>query len=220
MTDETRKSTTAETSNYGGKPMNTIITSTARFEDLELTVIHKDGERWLTAEQAGKALGFAHPHNGVWKLFKRYQEEFEDGEDYTVAKLATVTGLRDTIIFSPTGCMLLGMFARTPRAKAFRKWAKHLLAEAALDPHKVREELLAARPLWRAILRLKLMRGPLGECLTNGDIARILRIDRSTLRRHLRRMEALGIVEPSPDYGKYRRLAANLPLFSNLDNLH
>ena len=112
--------------------------------------------------------------------------------------------------------MLLGMFARTPRARAFRKWAKHLLAEAALDPHKVREELLAARPLWRAILRLKLMRGPLGECLTNGDIARILRIDRSTLRRHLRRMEALGIVEPSPDYGKYRRLAANLPLFRHL----
>ena len=65
MTDETRKSTTSTAQTQGaadatapgkghdqiqpcktgGLIMNTIITSKVQFEDLELTVIHKDGER-------------------------------------------------------------------------------------------------------------------------------------------------------------------------------
>lgn len=41
---------------------------------------------------------------------------------------------RDVRIFSHTGCVLLAMFANTPRAKDFRAWAKRVLAgEAQLE---------------------------------------------------------------------------------------
>ena len=200
--------------------MNTLITSQAEFEGLQLTIIHKDGQRWLTAEQAGKALGMKHPRIAVWKIFDRNRDEFEDGVDVSVTKLVTEHGERETLIFSPTGCMLLGMFARTSRAKAFRRWAKHLLAEAAADPQKTREALLRARPLWREILRLKQMRGPLGEYLSNAEIARALGMHRDTLRKHLRRMEDLGLIAPPPDYERRRAALRHLPLFRNAESLH
>ena len=208
--------------------MTNIITSKAQFEDLELTVIHKDGERWLTAEQVGKALELKHPRRAVWKIFTRHKEEFEEWVDFSVPKLVTEKGERETLVFSPTGCMLLGMFARTPRAAAFRRWAKHLLADSAASEIRLlremnaslRRELLAARPFWRSIAAMKEMRSPEGERLSNQTIARALGVHRDTLRKHLRRMEALGLIQPDPAYAQYRRMAAHLPLFRNLDNLH
>lgn len=90
------------------------------------TVQH-DGALWLTCQQVWQCLGFADEQRSITRLYKRHANEF-CGSDTTVVNLTTVTGLRDTRIFSQTGCMLIGMFATTQRAKAFRVWAKEVLA--------------------------------------------------------------------------------------------
>jgi len=244
--------------------MTNIITSKAQFEDLELTVIHKDGQRWLTAEQVGKALGYADPQERVNQLFRRYRHEFILGEDFDVIDIrmlseeafklkASSAGLPASLqpsakvrkklrLFSLQGCYLLGFLASTDRAASFRLWARRQLLDQSWKNQEqyeqqlenlrrqvevlqrmnaaLRRELLAARPLWRRIHQLKQMRGPLGERLSHREISRALRRAPSTLRKHIRRMEAIGLLEPAPDYERQRRLAANLPLFRDLDNLH
>ena len=153
---------------------------------------------------------------------------------FSVLNLRTEKGERESLIFSRDGCYLLGMLARSKRARAFRQWVLERLRE---DPRRIEElsrqvealqrmnaalrrELLAARPLWRRIYQLKQMHGPLGERLSHREISRALRRAPSTLRKHIRRMEAIGLLEPAPDYERQRRMAAHLPLFRNLDNLH
>lgn len=113
---------------------NNILTLVAEFNGLSINIVEYEGQRWLTAEQVGKALGYVDNKvkDGVLKLYERHMDEFE-AEDSTTVKLTAVDGkLREMRIFSPTGCNLLGMFANTPRAKEFRMWAKRVLAQAAV----------------------------------------------------------------------------------------
>lgn len=99
------------------------------FRDTRLDVIDRNGQRWLTAEQIGLALGYApdKSRQSVNNLYNRHADEFTEA-DTTVIKLMTVTGDKDSRIFSATGCNLLSFFANTPRAKEFRVWAKQVLA--------------------------------------------------------------------------------------------
>ena len=190
--------------------MSNYPVSTALFEGQELTLIHKNGEVWITAEQIGKALGMSDPRPSVRRIYSRHIEEFEEEVDVTVVNLTTVTGLKPALVFSPTGCMLLGMFARTARAAAFRRWAKHLLAQAAAEPRAVAEEALRQRPLWRRILQLRQYRDHRGRPLANTEIARLLGLHPTTLRRHLRRMEALGIIPRPAQLPQHQQAARRL----------
>ena len=110
--------------------MATPTTSVAEFLGTPLSIINHAGKRWLTAEQAGRALGYneANARQGVNNLYNRHEDEFTE-EDSTIIKLMTVDGKqREARIFSDTGCNMLGFFANTPRAKDFRAWAKKALA--------------------------------------------------------------------------------------------
>ena len=197
--------------------MTDYPTTTARFMGEDLTILHKDGELWLTAEQAGRALGLKHERIGATKLFLRNQDEFEEGVDYAyierVPSLGTgaIQGPKRVRAFSPTGCMLLGMFARTARAAAFRRWAKHLLARGEGDDAAaaLAGELLRSRPLWRRISYYREF-SRWDRKLTNAEIARLVGLHPSTLRRHLRRMEALGLIQRSRDYEKHRAMITHL----------
>ncbi|MGK4362089.1 BRO family protein [Ectopseudomonas chengduensis] len=94
-----------------------------------ISIIDHSGQRWLTAESLGLALGYSpdKARQGVNNLYNRHADEFTEA-DTTVIKLMTVTGDKDSRIFSSTGCNLLSFFANTPRAKEFRAWAKQVLA--------------------------------------------------------------------------------------------
>lgn len=104
------------------------------FHGQTLTILHHDGQQWLTAEQVGLALGYAEANarQGINNLYNRHSDEFTD-QDTFVIKLMTnpLGGNPTTRIFSATGCQLLGFFANTTRAKAFRQWAKQVLAAQA-----------------------------------------------------------------------------------------
>lgn len=93
-------------------------------------IIDRNGQRWLTAEQIGLAMGYA-PDNarkGINKLYNAHADEFTEADTFVV-KMATNPqgGNPTTRIFSATGCNLLSFFANTARAKQFRAWAKQAL---------------------------------------------------------------------------------------------
>ena len=114
------------TQNHAGH----LPTITADFNGTSVTIIERDGQRWLTADQIGLALGYnpANARAGLNNLYGRHTDEFSSA-DTCVIKLMTQGQMRETRIFSATGCIKLGFFASTPKAKEFRTWASEVLAE-------------------------------------------------------------------------------------------
>lgn len=109
--------------------------SIAEFHGTSVTLIDHAGQKWLTAEEVGQCLGYAEANarQGVNNLFKRHEDEFS-GADTSVIKLMTGSrGEQNSRIFSDTGCIKLGFFANTPRAKEFRTWASKVLAERQIE---------------------------------------------------------------------------------------
>lgn len=123
-----------------------------------ISIIDHSGQRWLTAESLGLALGYSpdKARQGVNNLYNRHADEFTEA-DTTVIKLMTVTGDKDSRIFSSTGCNLLSFFANTPRAKEFRAWAKQVLAarpEPVAPARGPSGRVLITRAMERQVLEL------------------------------------------------------------------
>ena len=105
---------------------------TAEFFGDPVSIIDHDGRQWLTAEQAGRCLGYkeALARISITKVYSRHQDEFTE-DDTGEVTLSTPGGQQECRIFSATGCQKLGFFARTARAKEFRTWAAKVLAGQA-----------------------------------------------------------------------------------------
>lgn len=105
---------------------------TADFVGSPVSIIDHAGRQWITAEQAGRCLGYseAQSRKAIINLYNKHADEFSE-EDMVVIELMTTGGLKDCRIFSATGCQKLGFFARTARAKEFRTWAAKVLAGQA-----------------------------------------------------------------------------------------
>lgn len=95
--------------------------------------------------------------------------------------------------------------------KAAARWKeRYIMAFNALEdslhrhgqamPH-LQAELLTARPLWQAIKRYK----ALG--LSHAEIGKLTERAYSTVRKHVRRMEACGILTPPPELPRQQQLA-------------
>jgi len=108
--------------------MQTAIQS-ATFHGQNLSIIDHDSRKWLTAEQIGQALGYSgdRARDSINTLYKRHDDEFSEADTCTI-NLMSQGQRRATRIFSDTGCIKLGFFANTPRAKEFRTWASRELA--------------------------------------------------------------------------------------------
>lgn len=109
--------------------------TTAEFFGTPVTIHDHAGRHWLTAEEAGRCLGYneANARQGINNLYNRHTDEFTE-EDTCVISLMTQVQGRDLRIFSATGCQKLGFFANTARAKDFRTWAARVLAGSAVPP--------------------------------------------------------------------------------------
>lgn len=112
----------------GATPIHAITEYCAEFHGTSITIIERDGQKWMTAEQVGRALGYEEgaTRKSVVNLYNRHTDEFTDAET-CVIKLMTQGQMRDTRIFSATGSVKLGFFANTRRAKKFRTWASEAL---------------------------------------------------------------------------------------------
>jgi len=154
----------------------------ADFHGHTLEIIEHQGRPWLTAEQAGIALGFKHPGKSINNIFRRHADEF-GAEDSCDTKLMSQGDIqaRNVRLFSQTGCILLAFFANTPTAKAFRQWAKLELAGRA-DPgladsyHSLRQQHLELIDRHQRLQALLLRHRP--------DLARVERYTALGLNNH------------------------------------
>ena len=125
------------------------------FNDVQFDVIPRDGQPWVTSRQLAQALGYK-DENSVRKIYERNKEEFSP---MMTATVNMTVGLTEVIvrIFSMRGCHLIGMFARTPVAKAFRKWVLDVIEQygdrvPVAEPVTLNDELISASE--RAELKL------------------------------------------------------------------
>lgn len=125
------------------------------FENTEFDVVDIHQIPWLRANQIGSALAYSDPENSIRNLYNRNADEFTD--DMTqVLDLPTAGGIQPVRIFSPRGCYLLGMLARTEKAKAFRVWVLDVL-EGRVVPREAKPmtipQTIAMHKLHSAILK-------------------------------------------------------------------
>ena len=125
------------------------------FNDVQFDVIPRDGQPWVTSRQLAQALGYK-DENSVRKIYERNKDEFSP---MMTATVNMTVGLTEVIvrIFSMRGCHLIGMFARTPVAKAFRKWVLDVIEQygdrvPVAEPVMLNDELISAAE--RAELKL------------------------------------------------------------------
>ena len=95
------------------------------FNDVQFHVIDRAGKSWVRGSQIATALQYASVQR-ITELYTRHADEFTDAMT-AVVTLPTEGGPQETRIFSLRGCHLLAMFARTPVAKAFRRWVLDVL---------------------------------------------------------------------------------------------
>ena len=125
------------------------------FNEIQFDVIVRDGQPWVTSRQLAQALGYK-DENSVRKIYERNKDEFSSIMTATVNMTVGITEVM-VRIFSMRGCHLLAMFARTPVAKAFRKWVLDVIEQygdrvPVAEPVTLNDELISAAE--RAELKL------------------------------------------------------------------
>ena len=143
------------------------LAHTLSFHTTTFNVVDHQGQRWLRASEIGAALGYA-DDKAVQRIYARHSDEFTAAMT-RVVKLTTVTGDKETRIFSLRGAHLIAMFARTDVAKEFRRWVLDILdtevasrqvparAPAARLSHEQVQEITVR------LEKLKAMFNPLGD---------------------------------------------------------
>ncbi|MCK2042569.1 hypothetical protein KZO83_07690 [Chromohalobacter sp. TMW 2.2308] len=113
------------------------------FDGTEIDLITCDGEVWARGPQIGDALGYK-DSSAVSRIYSRNKDEFTDTMTCTV-KLTDQHGqLKEVRVFSLRGAHLVAMFARTPKAKAFRRWVLDVLDTITQGGEYVRRKWEAA----------------------------------------------------------------------------
>lgn len=139
-----------------------MTNSIVKFENQDIELITVDGQLMMTAAQIGAALGGTDGQNvrpsdrqnvgacDVAKIYRRNADEFTPEMTRIIKQ-----GRTRVRVFNREGAWLIGMFARTPKAAAFRKWVITALAEhvdgasangqTALPPPETKEEKIARK---------------------------------------------------------------------------
>lgn len=191
---------------------------TAMFHEVAVTVLEIDGKDFITAEDLGRCLGLADPRRSVHKIFRKNQNELED--HVGVAELATpLGGVQSVRLFTETGCNLIAMFARTPRAKEFRRWLAQLPRRVRELAGTTREQLMRAeaREVEKALgVLMSLGTDSLGldglirlvwlrrQGLTQKEAGAALGVHKDTVGRLEREMERLGVEFPEINFRRRR----------------
>lgn len=104
------------------------------FNDVTLTPISHQSSLWIRAAELARALGYGR-ENQVSCLYRSNADEFTPEMTQAIEiSDGPESGLSiRSRIFSLRGCHLLAMFARTPVAKAFRRWVLDVLEKYAAE---------------------------------------------------------------------------------------
>lgn len=105
------------------------------FNDFTFSPITRDNQPWFKSSEIARALGYKR-EDKVTQIYQRNADEFTEGMTQLV-EISTEPqnevlgnfGTGRARIFSLRGCHLLAMFARTPVAKAFRRWVLDVIEQ-------------------------------------------------------------------------------------------
>ena len=134
------------------------MTASLCFNDFTFSPVTRDNQPWFKSSELARALGYAND-NYVTRLYRRNEDEFSSDMTQLIENSAEIQFGSEgrSRIFSLRGCHLLAMFARTPVAKAFRKWVLDVIEQygdrvLAAEPVTLNDELISASE--RAELKL------------------------------------------------------------------
>ena len=120
--------------------MGTALT----FNGVTLTPIIHQHSLWIRAAELARALGYAQ-ENSVSRLYRNNADEFTPEMTQLIEmSVESRNGSSENLldgrcrIFSLRGCHLVAMFARTPVAKAFRRWVLDVLEKYAAEQQSSR----------------------------------------------------------------------------------
>lgn len=102
------------------------MTQALTFNDVTLTPIPHQNSLWIRSVELARALGYS-DESSVGRIYKRNEEEFTPEMTQVIEMNEAVNLTVPARIFSLRGCHLVAMFARTPVAKAFRRWVLDVL---------------------------------------------------------------------------------------------
>ncbi|HBS7739456.1 TPA: hypothetical protein MAR59_001503 [Klebsiella pneumoniae] len=127
------------------------------FHSAILTPVQDRDDVWFTSSDLAKALGYASTKS-ISNLYSGNSEEFTEAMTMVIGVMTN--GINNNLrekkvrIFSLRGAHLVAMFARTPKAKEFRRWVLDILdREVAHSPIAKQfsdEELCSLSYLWRS----------------------------------------------------------------------
>lgn len=112
-------------SRKGNIDMNIVQNKELSFHNTNFSYMEMGGQVWLTAAEVGQALEYA-DDKAVQRIYSRHADEFT-AQMTGVVKLTTPSGKQEARVFSLRGAHLVAMFARTPKAKEFRRWVLDIL---------------------------------------------------------------------------------------------
>lgn len=132
------------------------------FNDFTFSPVTRENQPWFRSSELARALGYSDDRK-VSRLYDRNSDEFTPEmtqliEIVDVPEMGTTGNLLTKVrIFSLRGCHLLAMFARTPVAKAFRRWVLDVIEQygdrvPVAEPVTLNDELISASE--RAELKL------------------------------------------------------------------
>lgn len=104
------------------------MTASLCFNDFTFSPVTRDNQPWFKSSEIARALGYAR-EDTLSRLYDRNADEFTENMTQVVENLDTVNLTVRVRIFSLRGCHLLAMFARTPVAKAFRRWVLDVIEQ-------------------------------------------------------------------------------------------
>lgn len=114
------------------------------FQNQPIRLVEKDGKKWASAADIARALGYASADK-VTRIYDRHKVEFTDSMTILtmVQDLDPQSGCpgqhRTGRVFSLRGAHLIGMFARTGKAQAFRRWVLDILDGSQAAPSLIQE---------------------------------------------------------------------------------
>lgn len=128
--------------------MNSVQNKELTFHNTNFAYMEMGGHIWLTAAEVGQALEYA-DDKAVQRIYSRHADEFTT-QMTGVVKLTTPSGKQESRVFSLRGAHLVAMFARTPKAKEFRRWVLDILdREVAYSPLQfTAEEMTSLAYMW------------------------------------------------------------------------
>lgn len=118
--------------------METALT----FNEVTLTPITHENRLWIKASELARALGYSR-EDTVSQIYSRNADEFTPDMTQVIEILDNnnLTFSTKARIFSPRGCHLVAMFARTRIAKKFRKWVLDVL-DKVCEPSEPKQPAL------------------------------------------------------------------------------